>query len=74
MGEIQKAYNAYAGIIKREGDAAYAAVDELRSGPVAMPKDYEWNAFVEKDEHFVDPRIPVRSAENISYAGRDNEL
>lgn len=39
-----------------------------------MPKDYEWNAFVEKDEHFVDPRIPVRSAENINYPGRDNEL
>ncbi|KIN00957.1 hypothetical protein OIDMADRAFT_63298, partial [Oidiodendron maius Zn] len=74
VGEIQKSYNAYAGILKREGDAAYAAVDGLRAGPVAMPKDYEWNAFVEKDEHFVDPRIPVRNAENITYPGRDNEL
>jgi hypothetical protein len=39
-----------------------------------MPKDHEWNAFIEKDEHFIDPRIPVREAQYISYPGRDNEL
>ena len=74
MGEIQKSYNAYAGILKREADAAYNAVEELRTGPIAMPKDHEWNAFVENDEHFVDPRTPVREAQNIQYPGRDNEL
>lgn len=74
VGEIQKSYNAYAGILKREADGAYAAVEELRTGPIAMPKDHEWNAFVEKDDHFVDPRIPVREAQYISYPGRDNEL
>lgn len=74
VGEIQKSYNAYAGILKREADGAYSAVEELRTGPIAMPKDHEWNSFVEKDEHFVDPRIPVREAQYISYPGRDNEL
>jgi hypothetical protein len=74
VGEIQKSYNAYAGILKREADTAYAAVEELRAGPIAMPKDYEWNAFVEKDEHFIDPKIPIRRAQNIAYPGRDNEL
>ena len=74
MGEIQKSYNAYAGILRREADAAYSVVDELRSGPIDMPKDTEWNAFVEKDEHFVDPNISVRHAQHIQYPGRDNEL
>ncbi|KAL2072286.1 hypothetical protein VTL71DRAFT_11629 [Oculimacula yallundae] len=74
VGEIQKSYNAYAGILKREADAAYSTADELRSGPIAMPKDHEWNTFVQNDEHFVDPSIPVRQAQNIHYPGRDNEL
>jgi hypothetical protein len=39
-----------------------------------MSKDTEWNAFVEKDEHFVDPNIPVRQAQRIQYPGRDDEL
>jgi hypothetical protein len=39
-----------------------------------MPKDHEWDAFIENDEHFVDPRTPVREAQNIQYPGRDNEL
>ena len=74
VGEIQKSYNAYAGIIKREADESYNTVESLRTGPIAMPKDQEWNDFVEKDEHFVDPRIPVRQAQNIHYPGRDHEL
>ena len=74
VGEIQKAYNAYAGILKREADGAYSAVEELRTGPIAMPKDHEWNAFIEKDEHFIDPRLPVREAQYIQYPGRDDEL
>lgn len=74
VGEIQKSYNAYAGILKREADAAYGVVEDLRTGPIAMPKDHEWNAFVERDEHFVDPNMPIRQAQHIHYPGRDNEL
>jgi hypothetical protein len=74
VGEIQKSYNAYAGILKREADEAYNAVESLRTGPIAMPKDQEWNAFIEKDEHFVDPRISMRQAQNIHYPGRDHEM
>ncbi|CAG8957783.1 hypothetical protein HYFRA_00000121 [Hymenoscyphus fraxineus] len=74
VGEIQKSYNAYAGILKREADSAYDAIEELRTGPISMPKDHEWQEFVEADEHFVDPKIPVREAHNIHYPGRDNYL
>ncbi|ROT42714.1 hypothetical protein SODALDRAFT_288166 [Sodiomyces alkalinus F11] len=73
VGEIQKAYNAYAGILKRESDAAYNAIDELRIGPISMPKDREWTYFVQKDDQFVDPDVPVRSAEQIHYPGQDHE-
>ncbi|KAH0441871.1 ph domain protein [Colletotrichum camelliae] len=72
VGEIQKAYNAYAGILKRESDAAYSAIEELRIGPITMPKDHEWAYFVQKDDQFVDPNIPIRSAEHIHYPGRDH--
>lgn len=70
MGEIQKAYNALAGILRREGDDAYGAVEALRSGPIAMPKDQEWYQFVTSDESFVDPSMPLRRVEDIEYPGR----
>lgn len=72
MGEIQKAYSAYAGIIKREADEAYTAVEKLREGPLAISKDSEWNAFVHDNAHFVDPKLPVRKVNNISYPGKDD--
>lgn len=72
VGEIQKAYGAYAGIIKREADEAYNVLEKLQSGPLSMPKDHEWDAFVYNNQNFVDPRIPVRRLENITYPGQDN--
>ena len=72
VGEIQKSYNAYAGILKREADAAYGAIEDLRAGPITMPKDTEWSSFVRRDDRFVDPDLPMRSAELIHYPGRDH--
>lgn len=72
VGEIQKAYNAFATILKREADAARDAAEELRSGPVNIPKDMEWMTFVEHDNHFVDPQIPIRKLKYILYPGMDN--
>ncbi|KAL2356109.1 PH domain protein [Cryomyces antarcticus] len=70
VGEIQKAYNALAGILKRGADDAYGAVESLRSGPLALPRDMEWNNFVEHDPHFVNPRMPLRDAEKLEYPGK----
>lgn len=72
VGEIQKSYNAYAGILKREADTGYNTLDELRSGPISMPKDREWVAFIQRDSQFVDPEIPIRTAEHIHYPGQDH--
>lgn len=71
MGEIQKAYNAYAGILKREADEGYEAVEGLRTGPLALGKDFEWGAFVDENDSFIDPRVPVRKFEKITYPGKD---
>lgn len=72
VGEIQKAYSAYAGILKREADEAYEAVENLQTGPLALPKDAEWNSFVDANDSFVDPRIPVRKLQKINYPGKDD--
>ncbi|KAL1980383.1 hypothetical protein VTN96DRAFT_4227 [Rasamsonia emersonii] len=72
VGEIQKAYNAYASILKREADEAYDVVEKLRAGPISMPKDHEWNNFIAGNDQLVDPRIPLRSLENITYPGKDH--
>lgn len=72
VGEIQKAYNAYAGILKREADNAHSVVGELRDGPIAMPKDQEWEHFVANDNRVVNPTMPLRSAEQIHYPGQDH--
>ncbi|EFX03365.1 PH domain containing protein [Grosmannia clavigera kw1407] len=73
VGEIQKSYNAYAGILKREAGAAWATVDELRSGPVAMPKDQEWMSFIRGNDEFVDPETPIRSIQQIYYPGQNHD-
>ncbi|KAK4179734.1 hypothetical protein QBC36DRAFT_63745 [Triangularia setosa] len=72
VGEIQKSYNAYASILKREADSAYGAIEELRLGPITLAKDTEWLSFIHRDERFVDPDLPMRSAEFIHYPGRDH--
>jgi hypothetical protein len=59
-----------AGILKRDADESYGTVDKLRNGPIAMPRDLEWNQFVERDPHFVNPRVSLRRLEDIEYPGK----
>jgi hypothetical protein len=70
VGEIQKAYNAFATILKKEADEAYETVERLRSGPVTVPKDLEWTQFVENDPRLVNPNTPVRKIEDLEYPGK----
>jgi hypothetical protein len=70
VGEIQKAYNALASIMKRDADEMYSTIDQLRNGPIGMPRDLEWNKFVTNDPHFVDPTLPLRRLEEIEYPGK----
>jgi hypothetical protein len=70
VGEIQKAYNALASILKRDADEQYNTVEKLRNGPIAMPRDLEWSRFVRSDPHFVNPDMPLRRLEDIQYPGK----
>lgn len=70
VGEIQKAYNALASIMKRDADEMYSTIDQLRNGPIGMPRDLEWNKFVTNDPHFVNPNLPLRRLEDIEYPGK----
>ncbi|KAF7586452.1 hypothetical protein BBP40_008885 [Aspergillus hancockii] len=72
VSEIQKAYKTYANILSREADEAYDTAEKLRAGPISMPHDHEWNSFVAETDDLVDPRVPLRDVENISYPGRDH--
>ncbi|KAJ5638102.1 hypothetical protein N7490_007981 [Penicillium lividum] len=58
--------------IVREADEAYDTVEKLRVGPISMPQDHEWNAFVANTDELVDPRIPPRNVESITYSGKDH--
>lgn len=70
IGEIQKAYNALAGILKRDADEMYSTIERLQNGPIRMPRDLEWNHFVLHDPHFVNPNLPIRRLEDIEYPGK----
>lgn len=56
--------------MKREADENYDTIERLRSGPITIPKDKEWTRFVESDQHFVSPDVPLRSVEEIEYPGK----
>lgn len=72
VGEIQKAYNVLAGILRREADDAYDTAEKLKEGPLAMPKDHEWDEFTTNNNQMIDPRRPIRQIGNIVYPGKNH--
>jgi hypothetical protein len=58
--------------LKRDADEAYDTVEKLRAGPISMPKDHEWNNFISESDQLVDPRVPVRNIQSITYPGKDH--
>ncbi|KAF3490499.1 PH domain-containing protein [Arthroderma uncinatum] len=72
VGEIQKAYNVYASILKRDADTAYNAVDRLKEGPISIPKDHEWRYFINQTDQLIDPELDLRDLANITYPGKDH--
>lgn len=72
VGEIQKAFDNYANIMSSDADQQNETVEKLKAGALSMDKDYEWAAFVERDPNLIDPRRPLRSADEIRYAGKEH--
>jgi len=72
IGEIQKAYNVLAGVLRREADDNYDTAERLKEGPLALAKDLEWEDFVTSNDQMVDPRRPLRQVSHITYPGKDH--
>jgi ElaB/YqjD/DUF883 family membrane-anchored ribosome-binding protein len=72
VSEIQKAFTAFATILKKEGDDAHETVEKLRKGPITLPKDLEWSEFIVKDANFVTPDTPLRRAQDIEFPGKNH--
>ncbi|KAJ9615365.1 phosphatidylinositol 4,5-bisphosphate-binding protein [Cladophialophora chaetospira] len=72
VGEIQKAYNVLAGVLRREADENYDTAEKLKEGPLALAKDFEWDQFTTNNSQMVDPRIPIRQVSHIVYPGKDH--
>ncbi|KAK9239633.1 hypothetical protein V1525DRAFT_372497 [Lipomyces kononenkoae] len=70
--EIQQAFDIYCGLLNREGQDTLDFAHNLTINLVGLPPSKEWDEFVRRDPNFVDPTIPVRKLENISYPGRDS--
>lgn len=58
--------------MKRDADNSYEASEKLKEGPLAMAKDHEWDEFVTHSSQMVDPRVPLRESQNITYNGKDH--
>lgn len=58
--------------MKRDADNSYEASEKLKGGPLAIAKDHEWDQLVGNSNQMVDPRVPLRQANNITYTGKDH--
>lgn len=74
VSQIHKSYMAYADILRREADATNKVCDELDSGPLAMPKDQEWNYFINENKNLINPSTELRQPRKIKYSGMDDDL
>ncbi|KAJ6260410.1 hypothetical protein Dda_4636 [Drechslerella dactyloides] len=72
VSEIQKAFESYMNVLRMEGNELTDTAERLQTRTINLPSDYEWTTFVERDPDFVDPRIAIRSFENVEYPGWNN--
>lgn len=67
--EIQKAFETYTQIMRRDGQQMLNAVNRIDQQILQLPPDKEWNEFVRRDPSMVDPNLPVRTFESVEYPG-----
>ncbi|KKF93403.1 Phosphatidylinositol 4 5-bisphosphate-binding protein SLM1 [Ceratocystis platani] len=70
--EIQKSFNAIAGMLKRESTLAYNTSEDLRSGVISMPRDAEWDHWLKSRDDMFLTNVPRRTAQQIIYPGMDH--
>ncbi|KAL1889925.1 phosphatidylinositol 4,5-bisphosphate-binding protein [Ceratocystis pirilliformis] len=70
--EIQKSFNAIAGMLKRESTLAYNTSEDLRSGVINMPRDAEWDHWLKSRDDMLLTNAPRRTVQQIIYPGMDH--
>ena len=69
VGEIQKAFDTYIQVVRREGEEFLDLAQRLDAATIKLPRDYEWSSFIERDPNMVHPSVPLRSIQDIEYPG-----
>lgn len=69
VGEIQKAFETYTQIMRRDGQQMLNAVNRIDQQILQLPPDKEWIEFVRRDPNMVDPSVPVRTFDGVEYPG-----
>ena len=69
---VANCFNIYHGMLVREAECITDLAQGVRSSADMTPLN-EWEEFLKRDKVLVDPSIPMRNVEDISYKG-DNQL
>ncbi|RPA98883.1 hypothetical protein L873DRAFT_1686105 [Choiromyces venosus 120613-1] len=69
VGEIQKAFDTYIKVLRREGEEFLDLAQRLDTATIKLPRDYEWSSFIERDPNMVHPSVPLRAVQDIEYPG-----
>lgn len=72
VAEIQKAFEAYIRLIKREGENLNDFSERLTASTLQLPTDHEWSAFIKRDPNMGGSSIPLRTINDIEYPGHQH--
>lgn len=73
--EVQNALTTYAQLLGTEAQVVFDRfIVRLDSGILTKELLFEWDAFVAKDENFIDPNLPTRLVQQLHYAHMSNPL
>jgi hypothetical protein len=64
-----QAYHTYVKILTIDGQELIDLAERLTASTLRLPADHEWNAFIERDTHMINPSTPLRTIDEIEYPG-----
>ncbi|ANB11711.1 Slm1p [Sugiyamaella lignohabitans] len=72
--EVQQALSVFAKLLGIQGQNTTDLFNKIIEGYVAKSPTAEWDAFIARDDNFVDPNLKPRKVEDISYKYQDSYL
>ncbi|OUM55911.1 hypothetical protein BVG19_g5530 [[Candida] boidinii] len=66
--EIQTALTIYAKLIGQQAQNCFdGLISKLDNGLLTKDSEFEWSQFISKNSNFIDPNLPMRHSNDISY-------